>query len=117
MPPRAAPLAYPRRAPGRELAGAISGIHSGLTRRVELREAGLRQAPERLGQRPHGVLSGKREARGRAAHRPQRLSPRWEGLFRFRTVEEAATALDAINTDYERHCRAAREIAATYFDA
>ena len=26
-------------------------------------------------------------------------------------------ALDAINADYERHCRAAREIAAAHFDA
>ncbi|OLC78980.1 MAG: hypothetical protein AUH78_01600 [Gemmatimonadetes bacterium 13_1_40CM_4_69_8] len=48
---------------------------------------------------------------------PSAYLPDGEGLFRFRTVEEAAAALDAINTDYERHCRAAREIAATYFDA
>ena len=44
-------------------------------------------------------------------------SPNGEGLFRFTTLEEAAAALDAVNADYERHCRAARDIAATYFDA
>src|SRR3989454_6338570 len=37
-------------------------------------------------------------------------------LFRS-TLEEAAAALDAVNADYERHCRAARDIAAAYFDA
>jgi hypothetical protein len=40
-----------------------------------------------------------------------------EGLLRFSTVEEAAEALSAINTDYERHCRAARAIAEAFFDA
>jgi hypothetical protein len=43
--------------------------------------------------------------------------PNGTGLFRFRTLDEAAAAFDAINADYERHCRAAREIAAAYFDA
>ena len=43
--------------------------------------------------------------------------PNGEGLFRFTTLDEAAAALDAINTDYQRHCRAARDIAAAYFDA
>jgi hypothetical protein len=38
-------------------------------------------------------------------------------MFRFSTVESAAAALDAINADYERQCRAAREIAAAHFDA
>ena len=48
---------------------------------------------------------------------PSAYLPNGEGLFRFTTLEEAAAALDAVNSDYERHCRAAREIAATYFDA
>ena len=43
--------------------------------------------------------------------------PDGEGMFRFTTLEQAAAALDAINADYERHCRAARDIAAAYFDA
>jgi len=38
-------------------------------------------------------------------------------MFRFSTLEEAAAAFDTINSDYERHCRAAREIAAAHFDA
>jgi hypothetical protein len=48
---------------------------------------------------------------------PSTYLPNGEGLFRFTTVEEAAAALEAVNAEYERHCRAAREIAATWFDA
>ncbi|OLC45073.1 MAG: hypothetical protein AUH68_05185, partial [Gemmatimonadetes bacterium 13_1_40CM_4_69_5] len=48
---------------------------------------------------------------------PSAYLPHGEGMFRFTTVDEAAAALDAVNTDYERHCQAAREIAAQYFDA
>jgi hypothetical protein len=43
--------------------------------------------------------------------------PNGEGMFRFSTLREAADALAAVNADYERHCRAAREIAEAYFDA
>jgi len=43
--------------------------------------------------------------------------PHGEGLFRFTSVEQAAAGLDEINRDYTRHCRAARDIAETYFDA
>jgi hypothetical protein len=38
-------------------------------------------------------------------------------LFRFSTLEEAAEALATIDSNYERHCRAAREIAEAFFDA
>jgi hypothetical protein len=48
---------------------------------------------------------------------PSAFLPNGEGMFRFSTIEEAADALAAVNADYERHCRAAREIAETYFDA
>ncbi|OLC05818.1 MAG: hypothetical protein AUH46_01475 [Gemmatimonadetes bacterium 13_1_40CM_70_15] len=48
---------------------------------------------------------------------PSAYLPNGEGLFRFTTLDEAAAALDAINADYQRHCRAARDIAAAYFDA
>ena len=48
---------------------------------------------------------------------PSAYLPHGEGMFRFTTLEEAAAALDAVNADYARHCRAARDIAATYFDA
>jgi hypothetical protein len=48
---------------------------------------------------------------------PSRYLPQGEGLFRFTTLDEAAAALAAIEHDYERHCRAAREIAETCFDA
>jgi len=43
--------------------------------------------------------------------------PTGEGLFAVSTVEEAAAAIDQITTDYQRHSRAAREIACEYFDA
>jgi hypothetical protein len=43
------------------------------------------------------------------------LIPTGRGLLAFSTVEEAAAAIDEVNRNYERHCRAAREIAADYF--
>jgi len=46
-----------------------------------------------------------------------RFLPDSEGLFRFRTLEEAGRALSAVESDYERHCRLARELAEEHFDA
>lgn len=46
-----------------------------------------------------------------------RFLPDGEGLFRFRSPEEAARALAAAESDYEHHCRAARAVAEEYFDA
>jgi hypothetical protein len=43
--------------------------------------------------------------------------PDSEGLFRFRNLEEAGRALFAVESDYERHCRLARELAEEHFDA
>ena len=43
--------------------------------------------------------------------------PTGEGLFSFSNMDEAVGAIEAIESDYERHRRAAREIAAEYFDA
>jgi hypothetical protein len=48
---------------------------------------------------------------------PSRFLPDAEGLFRFRSLEEAARALSATESDYERHCRLARELAEEHFDA
>jgi hypothetical protein len=48
---------------------------------------------------------------------PSSFLPNGEGMFRFSTAQEAARAFDAINADYDRHCRAARKLAETYFDA
>jgi len=48
---------------------------------------------------------------------PSAFLPSGEGLFRFSTLGGAVEALASINADYERHCRAAREIAEAYFDA
>jgi hypothetical protein len=43
--------------------------------------------------------------------------PTGKGLFAFKTMEDILPAVDAIEGDYDGHCRAAREIAAEYFDA
>jgi len=48
---------------------------------------------------------------------PSAFLPDGEGMFRFSTAAEAADAFAAINANYERHCRAAREIAEAHFDA
>jgi len=63
------------------------------------------------------VLPGKREAGGGAGHR-SKLEPALRcGVFRFSTPTEAAEALAAVNAEYERHRRTAREIAEIYFGA
>jgi hypothetical protein len=48
---------------------------------------------------------------------PSTFLPHGEGMFRYRTVAEAAQAFDSINADYERHCRLARQLAEEHFDA
>jgi hypothetical protein len=46
-----------------------------------------------------------------------RLYPTSAGLLTFSTLEEAAAGVDAINRDYERHARAARDLAVEHFDS
>jgi hypothetical protein len=48
---------------------------------------------------------------------PSAYLPDGDGMFRFRTVADAARAFAAINADYERHCRLARRLAGEHFDA
>ena len=48
---------------------------------------------------------------------PSPYLPFGDGILRFSTPGQAADALAAVNADYEHHCRSAREIAETYFDA
>jgi glycosyltransferase involved in cell wall biosynthesis len=43
--------------------------------------------------------------------------PTGEGLFAVGDVDEAAAAVDEINSDYRRHCDAARAIAREHFAA
>ncbi|MBC6429518.1 hypothetical protein FM036_01000 [Nostoc sp. HG1] len=43
--------------------------------------------------------------------------PTGKGLFAFNTMEDILAAVDAIESDYEGNCRAAREIASEYFAA
>ena len=46
-----------------------------------------------------------------------RVLPTGAGLLAFSTMEEAAQGIASIQHDYDRHRRAAREIAAEYFDS
>lgn len=43
--------------------------------------------------------------------------PTGRGLFAFSTMDDILTALDAIESDYDGHCRAARDLAEEYLDA
>jgi hypothetical protein len=43
--------------------------------------------------------------------------PSGEGLFGFATMDDAVAAFDAVQSDYPRHCRAAREIAEEHLAA
>src|SRR5206468_371527 len=45
-----------------------------------------------------------------------RWLPSSEGLFRFRSIDEAAGALAAVEADYDRHCRSARALVAEHCD-
>jgi hypothetical protein len=48
---------------------------------------------------------------------PSDYLPDGLGLIRFTSAEEAAAGLADVDAHYERHCRAAREIAETFFSA
>ena len=48
---------------------------------------------------------------------PNAYLPNGEGMFRFSTPAEAAKAFEDINSDYQKHSRAARQIVETFFDA
>ncbi len=43
--------------------------------------------------------------------------PTGKGLFTFHSMDDVLAAVDAIESDYDGNCRAAREIAAEYFAA
>ena len=45
------------------------------------------------------------------------ILPTGLGLFSFNTLDEILTAVEAINSAYDKHCRAARDIAEQYFKA
>jgi len=47
---------------------------------------------------------------------PSAVLPNGLGMFRFSTIEEAVQALAAVNEDYPRQRRAARELAESFFD-
>lgn len=43
--------------------------------------------------------------------------PTGEGLFAFSTIDDVLEAVDAIDADYDRHCRQAHAVAREFFDA
>jgi hypothetical protein len=45
------------------------------------------------------------------------ILPTGSGLLSFETIDEAVAAVDAVESDYAGHCRAAKEIAADFFAA
>lgn len=45
------------------------------------------------------------------------ILPTGEGLLAFRDEAEAAAAVETVNRDYEKHCRAARRLAEDWFDS
>ena len=47
---------------------------------------------------------------------PSRFLPDAEGIFRFRSMDDAVGAFTALEADYDRHCRLARALAEEYFD-
>ena len=47
----------------------------------------------------------------------ERFLPTGEGLFAYRTLDEILAAVDAIEADYEKACRAARAIAVEHLEA
>jgi hypothetical protein len=75
--------------------------------------------------RPHTGWFSDRTACYLAAGRPvitqetgfSKFIPSGQGLFGFRSMEDILRAVDAIESDYPRHCLAARELAAEYFAA
>jgi hypothetical protein len=75
--------------------------------------------------RPNTGWFSDRSASYLAAGRPvvtqetgfSKFLPIGRGLFSFRTMDDVLAAIDAIESDYAGHCRAAREIAREYFAA
>ena len=77
----------------------------------------------------HGYVAGKsgwfscRSACYLAAGRPVVVQdtgfriPTGDGVLAFNTLEEATAAVTEVEAHYDRHAKAAREIAATYFDS
>jgi glycosyltransferase involved in cell wall biosynthesis len=47
----------------------------------------------------------------------RRLLPAGEGMFPFNDANEVVEAVERVNADYDRHCRAARALAEQFFDA
>ena len=101
----------------RDFAAYRQYAHRGV-RGVQRGKTGLYQVQKWLVERPEACCY-------LAAGRPGILQetgfsqflPTGRGLFSFRTMDDILAAVEAIESDYEGHCRAAREIASEYFAA
>lgn len=68
-------------------------------------------------QRSEGVLPRVGPAGDRAGHGVGRFLPTGEGLFSFRTQDEALEAIAAVRRDHSRRARAGRARAEEHFDS
>ena len=57
----------------------LPGVHPALARGVQRRQGRVREVEQRVGQRPHGVVPGQREARAGAVHGLRAAHPDREG--------------------------------------
>ena len=76
-----------------------------------------RPSAERLVERSERLLSRRRSPVVTQDTAFGKFVPTGEGLFAFTSLDDILAALEAINSDYGRHARAAREIAEAYFKA
>ena len=95
----------------------LSGLYSSVQGRDRHRQARLRDDALRLVCRAQRELS----ASGRPVLHQDTgfgdILPCGRGLFAFDSPDEVADAISQIESDYEAHCRAAREIAEEFFAA
>ena len=50
-------------------------------------------------------------------HGSMLIAPVGEGVLSFSTMDEAVSAIESLKLDYNKHSRAAREIATNFFDS
>ena len=98
--------------------GRLPRVHRRLSWRVHGRQGPERPPAERLVQRPKRCLPRRRPAGDHAGHRLRRTCcPRARGCSPSRLWTRSSPRWSRSTRDYERHSRAAVEIAREYFDA
>ena len=94
---------------------ALWRFHPRLARRVHRRQGHLCPAEERLVQRPQRLLPRLGTPGRDHAHRLEPLLSGRRRALRILDRDEALAAFAAVASDYRRHSRAARDLAAEYF--